>query len=252
MNSTGARSFFSNRLVRYGTVIALLVALQGIAGCRSQLIQNKEDSLAAAGFILRPANTPERVAMLKRLPPNHFVRREHGDAVHYVYADPIVCSCLYVGTQQAYSQYLRDRQQQQIADQQQLAAQEYRMRPGTGAPGARGARSMEVRVWWRFRLVEPTSALNSDRMLQHGRRELPAIDQLTQCRRCQFLPLDAEAISVRRITCASMGLQRRTESTTEITSRVMEERGAMDSEVDTNAPLMLTSSSRPRAASPPE
>jgi hypothetical protein len=123
MNSTGARSFVRNRLVRYGTVIALLVAFQGITGCRSQIIQNKEDSLAAAGFILRPANTPERVAMLKRLPPNHFVRREHG--VHYIYADPIVCSCLYVGTQQAYSQYLRDRQQQQIVDQQQIAAQEY-------------------------------------------------------------------------------------------------------------------------------
>jgi hypothetical protein len=125
MNSTGARSFVRNRLVRYSTVVALLLAAQGISGCRTQVIQEKEDSLAAAGFILRPANTPERIAMLKRLPPNHFVRREHGDVVHYVYADPIVCSCLYVGTQQAYSQYLRDRQQQQIVDQQQLAAQEY-------------------------------------------------------------------------------------------------------------------------------
>ena len=115
----------SRRLARYCVAIALLLALQGITGCRSQVIQEKEDSLAAAGFILRPANTPERIAMLKRLPPNKFVRREHGDVVHYVYADPIVCSCLYVGTQQAYSQYLRDRQQQAIVDQQQLAAQEY-------------------------------------------------------------------------------------------------------------------------------
>ncbi len=114
-----------HRLVRYCSAIALLLAIQGITGCRTQVIQEKEDSLAAAGFILRPANTPERVAMLKRLPPNKFVRREHGDEVHYVYADPIVCSCLYVGTQQAYSQYLRDRQQQAIVDQQQLAAQEY-------------------------------------------------------------------------------------------------------------------------------
>jgi hypothetical protein len=125
MNSMGTRSFLSSRLARSGAVVALLVALQVIGGCQSTIIQNKEDALAAAGFILRPANTPERVAMLKRLPANRFVRREHGDAVHYVYADPIVCSCLYVGTQQAYSQYLRDRQQQQIADQQQLAAQEY-------------------------------------------------------------------------------------------------------------------------------
>jgi hypothetical protein len=115
----------SRHLVRCCTAIALLLAIQGITGCRTQVIEEKEDSLAAAGFILRPANTPERVAMLKRLPPNRFVRREHGDAVHYVYADPIVCSCLYVGTQQAYAQYLRDRQQKAIVDQQQLAAQEY-------------------------------------------------------------------------------------------------------------------------------
>jgi hypothetical protein len=115
----------SRHLVRYCSAIALLLAIQGITGCRTQVIQDKEDSLAAAGFILRPANTPERIAMLKRLPPNRFLRREKGDVVSYVYADPIVCSCLYVGTQQAYSQYLRDRQQKEIADQQQLAAQEY-------------------------------------------------------------------------------------------------------------------------------
>jgi hypothetical protein len=75
--------------------------------------------------LLRPANTPERIAMLKRLPPHRFIRREHGDVVHYVYADPLVCSCLYVGTQQAYDQYKRDRQQERIADEQQLAADEY-------------------------------------------------------------------------------------------------------------------------------
>jgi hypothetical protein len=115
----------SRHLVRYCTAIALLLAIHGITGCRTQIIQDKEDSLAAAGFILRPANTPERIAMLKRLPPNRFLRREKGDVVHYVYADPLVCSCLYVGTQQAYSQYLRDRQQKEIADQQQLTAEEY-------------------------------------------------------------------------------------------------------------------------------
>ena len=125
MNSADARSVATSRLIRYGAVIALILAIPGVSGCRTQVIQEKEDSLAAAGFILRPANTPERVAMLKRLPPNRFVRRVHGDEVHYVYADPIVCGCLYVGSQQAYAQYVRDRQQQQIADQQQLAAQEY-------------------------------------------------------------------------------------------------------------------------------
>jgi hypothetical protein len=48
-----------------------------------------------------------------------------GDAVHYVYADPLVCGCLYVGTQQAYDQYKRDQQQKNLADEQQMTAQTY-------------------------------------------------------------------------------------------------------------------------------
>ena len=44
--------------------------------------------------------------MLNRLPPNQFVQRVRGNSVHYVYADPVVCSCLYIGTQQDFDQYV--------------------------------------------------------------------------------------------------------------------------------------------------
>ena len=125
MISTPLRSFIQQRIGRFTCALLLLFALQGITACQTQRIEEREDHLAAAGFIVLPANTPERVAMLKRLPAHQFVRRVHGDVVHYVYADPLVCGCLYVGTQQAYGQYVRDRQQQQLADQQQMAAQEY-------------------------------------------------------------------------------------------------------------------------------
>jgi hypothetical protein len=105
----------------------LLASVLSLAACATQQEQvaQKEDSLAAAGFTVRPANTPERQAMLNRLPPHHFVQRVHGDTVTYVYADPLVCDCLYVGTQQAYGQYRQHMQQQKLADEQQLAAQEY-------------------------------------------------------------------------------------------------------------------------------
>ena len=46
---------------------------------------------------------------------HQFVQRVKGDTVHYVYADPLVCGCLYVGTQQAYDQYKRDQQQKNLA-----------------------------------------------------------------------------------------------------------------------------------------
>ena len=104
-----------------------LIAVLAITACQSQstLVAQKEDNLAAAGFVVRPANTPERIAMLNRLPPHQFVQRVNGDVVHYVYADPLVCGCLYVGTQQAYGQYKLHQQQQRLADEQLMTAQTY-------------------------------------------------------------------------------------------------------------------------------
>ena len=119
-------SAFARDLVRLGRTAALCLTL-GLIACQSpqQRIEHHEDNLAAAGFVVRPANTPERQAMLARLPPHKFVQRVNGDVVHYVYADPSVCNCLYVGTQQAYNQYKRDQQQKRLADEQQMNADMY-------------------------------------------------------------------------------------------------------------------------------
>lgn len=115
------------RGARSASVAAFALVLVALAGCETaqQRVQNREDELAAAGFIVKPANTPERQQMLARLPPHRFEQRVHGDSVHYVYADPLVCNCLYVGSQQAYNQYKRDRQQRQLADEQLMTAQTY-------------------------------------------------------------------------------------------------------------------------------
>jgi len=111
-----------------GLAFALIaMSAIGVAGCMSQqqTVANNEDNLAAAGFFVQPANTPERQAMLNRLPPHHFVQRIRGNTVSYVYADPLVCNCLYVGSQQAYNQYRLHIEQQKLADEQELTAQMY-------------------------------------------------------------------------------------------------------------------------------
>ncbi len=117
----------TRKLSGVGASAALALAVGALTACETpqQRVTEHEDNLAAAGFIVRPANTPERQAMLKRLPPNRFVMRTKGDVVHYVYADPLVCGCLYVGSQQAYSQYKRHQQEQNLADQQQMTAEVY-------------------------------------------------------------------------------------------------------------------------------
>ena len=53
--------------------------------CRqAQRVQNKEDMLAASGFTVDPANTPQREASLISLPPHKFVRQEQGGKVTYI------------------------------------------------------------------------------------------------------------------------------------------------------------------------
>jgi hypothetical protein len=117
----------SQRNIRFATAACLLLGVGVLSACQTQQqkVTEKEDNLSAAGFIVRPANTPERRAMLNRLPANQFVRRVNGDSVHYVYADPLVCGCLYVGTQQAFNQYKLHQQQQNLANEQQMTAQMY-------------------------------------------------------------------------------------------------------------------------------
>ncbi len=98
------------------------LSLGGCAAWRQEAIQDHENDLVAAGFIVLPATTPERQTMLTTLPPNHVSQRIEGEHVSYLYPDPVVCHCLYVGSQSAWSRFLATVQQRQIARDQLEAA----------------------------------------------------------------------------------------------------------------------------------
>ena len=91
---------------KFGAILVVLGTL-GVAACQSpqQKITNKEDMLSGAGFKFVPVNTPARQTALKQLPPNKFSRELRDGRVFYVYPDPTVCGCLYVGDQNAYGTY---------------------------------------------------------------------------------------------------------------------------------------------------
>jgi hypothetical protein len=110
-----------NTYVVAGLVISIGLSL---AGCQSmpQVVQQKEDLLSAAGFTPQPANTPQRLAAMKKLPPNKFVQQTSNSQMVYVYADPIVCQCVYFGNQAAYAQYRQMVFQQRLADERQMTA----------------------------------------------------------------------------------------------------------------------------------
>ncbi|MGA7810846.1 hypothetical protein [Bradyrhizobium sp.] len=61
--------------------------------------------LSSAGFRIQVANDPAGQKALRALPAHRFVTNGSGDELHYFYAEPQHCVCIFVGTQQAYDRY---------------------------------------------------------------------------------------------------------------------------------------------------
>jgi len=98
-----------------------------LIGCTTEAtkVERHEDLLAASGFTIKPASTPTRRAMIAKLPAHRFVERTVNGKPVFLYSDPLVCDCLYIGDDKAYSQYQATILQRQMArderdDQAQL------------------------------------------------------------------------------------------------------------------------------------
>lgn len=109
-----------------GAAVGFLLA-SGLGACAATPFQvaQREDYLAASGFWARPADTPARLRMMNSLPPHQFIERVGADATSYVYADPLVCGCLYVGSQRAYDLYTSNMRAKNKADEHAMLAQMY-------------------------------------------------------------------------------------------------------------------------------
>ena len=116
-------------MIRIGTILAALGLCLVAAACQTpqQKISGREDMLAAAGFKFIPANTPQRIAAFQQLPPHKFSRQTRDGRVFYVYPDPTVCMCLYVGDQQAYGTYRKNMFEKKLADENAMTANEMAM-----------------------------------------------------------------------------------------------------------------------------
>lgn len=113
---------------RYQTGLAIGAALL-VAACANPgatvsrgAVSEKEDMLASAGFVPKKADTAARMTTLKALPPHQFVTRTGTAGTRYLYADPTVCGCIYVGDQNAYNQYRQRVAAQQTATDEQIRA----------------------------------------------------------------------------------------------------------------------------------
>jgi hypothetical protein len=103
--------------------LALCAALAGCAAIERHEASQKEQLLAAAGFQMRTADTPAKLADLERLQQHKLVRHERDGEASYVYANADGCKCLYTGNQASYDEFQKLQVQENVASQEMMAAE---------------------------------------------------------------------------------------------------------------------------------
>ena len=115
----------SSKWTRGALALALgaATAAGGCAAIRKQEGLQMDALLAAAGFQIRPASTPEKLNQLKTMTPLTIMPTQQQGKTFFVVADPYGCKCLYVGNEKAYDAYQKLALKQEYA-QDNLAAAE--------------------------------------------------------------------------------------------------------------------------------
>jgi hypothetical protein len=97
-------------------------ALLGLTGCAGMGSSNTESLLSAAGFVVRTPQTDRQKQIYAALPPYKVERATVKDKVFYVYKDE-KAGVAYVGREAEYQRYQQLAVQQQIAQEQYMAAE---------------------------------------------------------------------------------------------------------------------------------
>lgn len=77
----------------------------GLFGDAATAQEASDMKLEDVGFVMRPANTPQKLERLRLLPPRTFVARSSGGRRYYIYADPDYCQCVFLGGEMAMQNY---------------------------------------------------------------------------------------------------------------------------------------------------
>ncbi len=87
-------------------VAATLAA--AVAACSTTpKMESKQDMLSDAGFKTVSLKTPGQLAQFKKLPAHQLTRKNYQGKTVWVYADPTLCGCLYMGTPDNYNAYIK-------------------------------------------------------------------------------------------------------------------------------------------------
>lgn len=111
------------RLSRAFSAIVLAGLLTSCAMMKAQQTKDTEQLLAEAGFKMKLADTPAKMAHLKTLTQHKLVAHQKDGTVYYVYADATTCQCFYWGQDQSYRTFLQLQEQQNIANEERMTAE---------------------------------------------------------------------------------------------------------------------------------
>jgi hypothetical protein len=109
-------------LVSLLPIISLVLLSGGCAYTARQRAATVEPMLSAAGFKMKLADTPVRLAKLKALPQLKLKPLKRHGKLYFAYADADGCGCMYLGNQSAYQNYQGLVVQQHIVDEDRAAA----------------------------------------------------------------------------------------------------------------------------------
>jgi hypothetical protein len=77
----------------------------GLFGTAAIGQEAKDMDLETSGFVMRPALTPQQLERVKLLPPHKFIARTKNGQRYFLYADPDLCKCVFVGNALAMANY---------------------------------------------------------------------------------------------------------------------------------------------------
>ncbi|WP_428355862.1 hypothetical protein [Methyloprofundus sp.] len=109
------------------------ITLSGCAMIEKSNATSDEQKLAAAGFKVKFADTPEKLAHVKSMKQREVVSHIQNGDVFYAYADAEFCKCLYMGTQTNYQEYEKLTIEQRTAEMNRDAAMNWNAWGGWGA-----------------------------------------------------------------------------------------------------------------------
>ena len=85
---------------------------------------NKENRLVAAGFKMHGLKSEAQISDFRQMPAHMIRPATYKGRQVYVYADPTICGCLYVGSKTAYNTYINGAQDRYVQQQYNSATRD--------------------------------------------------------------------------------------------------------------------------------